>query len=78
MGEDPSVRSAGVSTRQARFDGSDRQARGLLMKALAAGPVRYDRVATVMACDGRRAERLADDLQREGLIVRTGHEVLLP
>jgi A/G-specific adenine glycosylase len=78
MGEDPSVGSAGVSTRQARFDGSDRQARGLLMKALAAGPVRYDRVATVMACDGRRAERLADDLQREGLIVRTGHEVLLP
>jgi hypothetical protein len=48
------------------------------MKALAAGPVRFDRVATIMGCDGRRAERLADDLQREGLIVRTGHEVLLP
>ncbi len=35
---DPAVGSAGVSTRQAPFEGSDRQARGRVMKALGAGP----------------------------------------
>ena len=38
-GPDPAVGSADVSVRQARFEGSDRQARGRLMKALSAGPV---------------------------------------
>ncbi|MEX1104680.1 MAG: A/G-specific adenine glycosylase, partial [Ilumatobacteraceae bacterium] len=33
-GDDPAVGSAGVSGKQARFDGSFRQARGALMKAL--------------------------------------------
>ena len=51
--------------RQARFEGSDRQARGRLMKALADGPVPVDRVAAVMGCDDATAERLVDDLQRE-------------
>ena len=35
---DPAVGSAGVSTRQAPFDGSDRQARGRVLKALGDGP----------------------------------------
>jgi A/G-specific adenine glycosylase len=35
---DPAVGSAGVSTRQARFEGSDRQARGRILAALADGP----------------------------------------
>jgi A/G-specific adenine glycosylase len=35
---DPAVGSAGVSTRQAPFDGSDRQARGRILKALGDGP----------------------------------------
>jgi A/G-specific adenine glycosylase len=35
---DPAVGSAGVSTRQAPFDGSDRQARGLVLAALHDGP----------------------------------------
>ena len=35
---DPAVGSAGVSTRQARFEGSDRQARGRVLKALGDGP----------------------------------------
>jgi A/G-specific adenine glycosylase len=35
---DPAVGSAGVSTRQAPFDGSDRKARGLVLKALGTGP----------------------------------------
>ncbi len=33
-GDDPALGSSGVSVRQARFEGSDRQARGRLMKAL--------------------------------------------
>ena len=77
-GEDPSIGSAGVSVRQARFDGSDRQARGRLMKALVAGPVPRDRLADVMACDGGRAERLTDDLVGEGLIVTTCDAIRLP
>ena len=35
---DPSVGSAGVSTRQAPFDGSDRQARGAVLRALHDAP----------------------------------------
>jgi A/G-specific adenine glycosylase len=35
---DPAVGSAGVSTRQAPFDGSDRQARGRVLEALHDGP----------------------------------------
>jgi len=35
---DPAVGSAGVSTRQARFEGSDRQARGRVLKAVGDGP----------------------------------------
>mgnify|MGYP001812248073 FL=1 len=35
---DPAIGSAGVSTRQAPFEGSDRQARGRVLQALGAGP----------------------------------------
>jgi A/G-specific adenine glycosylase len=77
-GDDPAVGSAGVSIRQARFDGSDRQARGRLMKALVAGPVAGERLAAVMACEAGRAERLTADLVDEGLVVRTGIALRLP
>ncbi len=78
MGDDPSVGSAGVSTRQARFDGSDRQARGRLLEALMHGPVASEQVAAVMGCDASRAARLAGDMEREGLIVTIGLAVQLP
>jgi A/G-specific adenine glycosylase len=77
-GADPAIGSAGVSTRQARFDGSDRQARGRLMKALVAGPVAHDRVAAVMGCDADRAARLTADMRREGLVITDGLAVRLP
>ena len=66
-GPDPAIGSSGVSGRQARFDGSDRQARGRLMKALSAGPVRHEDVAAVMHRDTGTAERLLADLVDEGL-----------
>jgi A/G-specific adenine glycosylase len=77
-GGDPAVGSAGVSTRQARFDGSDRQARGRLMKALTAGPVSSEQLASVMHCEARRARRLTNDLELEGLVVRDGPGVCPP
>jgi A/G-specific adenine glycosylase len=51
---DPAVGSAGVSTRQPRFEGSDRQARGAVLRALHAGArdradFRNDVVASLLA-----------------------------
>ena len=77
-GVDPAVGSAGVSSRQARFDGSDRQARGKLLKALGNGPVQPDRCAVVMDCDPARAMRLVDELEREGLLVKSRRTLRLP
>ncbi len=77
-GDDPAVGSAGVSTRQARFDGSDRQARGRLMRSLNAGPVTVAQLPVVMRCEAARAGQLTNDLEREGLVVRVGPVVCLP
>ena len=53
---DPAVGSAGVSTRQAPFEGSDRQARGRVMAALHSGPrptVEFDhRILATLVSDG--------------------------
>ena len=76
--DDPAVGSSGVSTRQARFDGSDRQARGRLMKALADGPVDRRRVAEVMQRAPTTADRLVDALAAEGLCRIDGGTVSLP
>lgn len=68
---DPAVGSAGVSRAQARFLGSDREARGrILAAALAArlDAVEVPRVAG-LADDPVRATRLAHDLVSEGLVV---------
>jgi A/G-specific adenine glycosylase len=75
---DPAVGSSGVSVRQARFEGSDRQARGRLMKALGAGPVDQGSVAAVMQRDDEVAARLVDALVADGLCVRDGRSLRLP
>jgi A/G-specific adenine glycosylase len=53
---DPAVGSAGVSTRQARFDGSDRQARGRVLAALRDQPRRAsefdERIVETLVIDG--------------------------
>lgn len=64
---DPAVGSSRVSGRQAPFDGSDRQARGRLLKALGAGPVPRGEVAAIMQRDEVTASRLVGDLVAEGL-----------
>lgn len=66
---DPAVGSALVSTRQARFAGSDRQARGRLLAALVDGPVPAPAVpaAAGLADDPARAERIGAALVADGL-----------
>jgi len=64
---DPAVGSSGVSARQARFEGSDRQARGRLLEALVDGPVRRAQVAGVMQRDQPTADRLVCSLIEDGL-----------
>lgn len=77
-GADPAIGSAGVSTAQGRFDGSDRQARGRLMRALIAGPVGLDEIGEVMQRDPATARRLAGALVTEGLCERIGTSYRLP
>jgi A/G-specific adenine glycosylase len=78
VGDDPAIGSAGVSRTQQRFDGSDRQARGLLMRAVGNSPVGRDDLSAVMRCDDERAQRLASSLLDEGLLVETDHAMRLP
>jgi A/G-specific adenine glycosylase len=65
---DPADGSAAVSTRQAPYEGSDRQARGAVLRALHDGP--------------RRAEAfpapIVDGLVADRLVTRTGDHLHLP
>lgn len=76
-GSDPSVGSAGVSSRQPRFEGSDRQARGRLLRRLGEGSVTRSDVAEVMDRDVDTASRLVVDLLAEGLIRAEGDSLML-
>jgi A/G-specific adenine glycosylase len=77
---DPVTGSAGISTPQSTFEGSDRQGRGRLVDALRLGPV----VAPLLAAacgwpdDPLRATRIAAGLVLDGLIVEEGEEFRLP
>lgn len=74
---DPAQGSAGVSGKQARFEGSDRQARGRLLAALVDGPILAVAVAVVMDRDSVVADRLLADLVAEGLCRRVDDEIVL-
>ncbi len=77
-GVDPSVGSAGVSVAQAKFAGSDRQARGRLIKQLGECAVPVHAVAEIMDRSALVAMRLVEDLISEGLIIRQNDELMLP
>ncbi len=79
-GRDPADGSAGVSTRQSTFEGSDRQGRGRLVRALRDGPVTDADLATVMGWPGEeeRARRVAATLVGDGLAVIGGGHYRLP
>ncbi len=65
---DPAVGSAGVSTAQPRFEGSDRQARGKVLAALGTGP------QDATGFD----ERILDGLVADGLVAVTDGVATLP
>lgn len=69
-GVDPAERP--VSARQARFEGSDRQARGRLMKALVSGSILVSSASEVMGRSPDVSTKLVDALIDEGLIRRSG------
>lgn len=79
-GPDPAIGSAGVSGRQSRFEGSDRQGRGRLVEALRQGPVAFDDLAEVMGWpqDTERVRRVVGSVERDGLAVRQGDGLVLP
>ncbi len=69
---DPADGSAGVSSGQPRFEGSDRQGRGRLVAALRLGPVPQRDLAQVMGWpdDAARARRVAARVVADGLAAR--------
>jgi A/G-specific adenine glycosylase len=75
---DPASGSAGVSTRQSVFHGSDRQGRGRLIDALRLGEVGPDDLARAAGWpdDPDRARRIATQLVEEGLAVRDPSDTL--
>ena len=77
-GDDPARGSAGVSRTQAPFDGSDRQARGRLMKALGTGTIAGADAAAIMHRSADAADVLVDSLVADGLVVRDGTTLRLP
>jgi A/G-specific adenine glycosylase len=76
--DDPAVGSAGVSRTQAPFEGSDRQARGRLMKALGDAQLARTAAPAVMRCTEDRARRLTENLVAEGLVRLDGEWLRLP
>ena len=57
--------------RQSRFEGSDRQVRGAILRSLLGGEaLRGSRLARAVGCDLERALRLLRDLEREGFVRR--------
>lgn len=79
-GPDPARSSAHASRRQPPYEGSDRQARGRLLRALARGTIAPAQLAGAMGL-GRahaRARRLADALVDEGLARRNRGRYRLP
>lgn len=79
-GEDPAPLSSGASKPQARFEGSDRQARGRVMKAVGEGVVNPADLVMAMGLenDPQRAHKLMDALVAEGLLTRVGKRLTLP
>lgn len=77
---DPVAGSAGISTPQSAFAGSDRQGRGRLVDALRRGPVDTHGLPAVMGWPGdpTRAHRVATSLVRDGLAVEEDGAYRLP
>jgi A/G-specific adenine glycosylase len=71
-GDDPAPRSAGTSRLQPRFEGSNRQGRGRLLRAARISPIPSSAVAAVAGWPDEldRADSVASQLVDGGLLVR--------
>lgn len=78
-GPDPASGSAGASGSQSRFEGSHRQGRGRLLRALTHGSVGPEELAEACGWPGapRRAETAAAGLVRDGLARWEGEALVL-
>lgn len=61
--------------RQSKFEGSRRQVRGEVLKALVAGPVLLEELAAIV--DDERLESVVDDLTREGFVEQNNSQLRL-
>ena len=77
-GVDPAPASAGASKPQGRFEGSDRQARGRALRAVADGATTLAALTKTMGVEEGRARNLVSALVEEGLLVRSGNRFILP
>jgi A/G-specific adenine glycosylase len=77
-GADPATGSAGVSTRQPRFAGSRREARGRMLARLLAGPAAVTELAAVAGWAPEEAAELLAGLVAEGLVVADGGTYRVP
>jgi len=79
-GPDPAVSSAGVSGKQSRFEGSERQVRGRIVEALRQGPLRLaDLERFGRSSDTLEAvESIADGLVADGLAAKSHGMLQLP
>jgi A/G-specific adenine glycosylase len=76
---DPGVGSAGVSRPQSRYEGSDRQARGRLLAALASDRIDVGDAARVagLASEPGRAATVVRSLIEDGLVADAGGTLVL-
>jgi len=77
---DPATTTQGTSRPQAKFEGSDRQARGRALRAVTLQPLKDIEVFAAMELsnDVMRARQLLDQLLAEGLVVQIEGKISLP
>lgn len=75
---DPARNSAGVSRPQAKFEGSERQARGMLLKRLGIGAIAMGDVSEIVNREPFHARSIVDGLVKDGLCVVDGDMIHLP
>lgn len=77
---DPAIGTAGVSKAQTRFDGSDRQGRGRLLRHLARATLDERQLEDAMGWpdDSARVARVVAGMVGEGLVERVGTSYRLP
>jgi len=75
---DPARTSAGVSRPQGKFEGSERQARGMLLKRLGIGAVAIGDVSEIVNRDPVASRKVLDGLVKDGLCVIDGEMIHLP